>query len=157
LRCNTHEASSDVLHDKCAGLRGVRFSRAVFVLLCESPALSGVQRGNIYFGPHACACGAAGTPLPSCNKPSGDEPPRLPKGLQPDNGEGSQSVSGTPKYIRHGTPGIETPAQVAKAFVRDMKAFFKAKDQLKQDEIAARRHCALQQYQRPRAKKLRLT
>src|SRR5262245_50392162 len=45
---------------------------------------------------------------------------------------------------------LKLPPQVAKAFVRDMKAFFKAKDQLKQDEIAARQRCALQQYQRPR-------
>jgi hypothetical protein len=33
---------------------------------------------------------------------------------------------------------IELPPHVAKAFVRDMRAFFKAKDQLKRDEIAAR-------------------
>ena len=31
---------------------------------------------------------------------------------------------------------IELPPKVAQAFVRDMRAFFKAKNQLKQDEIA---------------------
>lgn len=51
---------------------------------------------------------------------------------------------------------IELPPEVAKAFVKDMRAFFKAKDQLKQEEIAARQCWALQAYQRPRAKKLRL-
>ena len=33
---------------------------------------------------------------------------------------------------------IELPPRVAQAFVRDMRAFFKAKNQLKQDEIASR-------------------
>jgi len=33
---------------------------------------------------------------------------------------------------------IELPPSVAQAFVRDMRAFFQAKDQLKQDEIASR-------------------
>jgi len=33
---------------------------------------------------------------------------------------------------------IELPPRVAQAFVRDMRAFFKAKDQLKRDEIASR-------------------
>jgi len=51
---------------------------------------------------------------------------------------------------------IELPPQVAKAFVRDKRAFFKAKDQLKQDEIAARQLHALHAFQRPREKKLRL-
>jgi hypothetical protein len=32
---------------------------------------------------------------------------------------------------------VELPPAIARAFVRDMRAFFKAKDQLKQDEIAA--------------------
>ena len=53
-------------------------------------------------------------------------------------------------------PSKELPPQVAKAFVRDMLAFFKAKDQIKQDEIAARQLHALQAFQRPREKKLRL-
>ena len=45
---------------------------------------------------------------------------------------------------------IELPPQVAKAFVRDMRAFFKAKNQLKQDEIAARQLHALHAFQRAR-------
>jgi hypothetical protein len=51
---------------------------------------------------------------------------------------------------------IELPPQVAKAFVRDMRAFFEAKDQLEQDEIAARRLHSLQTFQRPQEKNLRL-
>ena len=51
---------------------------------------------------------------------------------------------------------LELPPKVAKAFVRDMRKFFKAKDQLKQDEIAARHCFALQQYV-PRGTKLRLS
>ena len=51
---------------------------------------------------------------------------------------------------------LEIPPAAAKAFVRDMKAYFKAKDQLKQDEIAARQCWALQQHM-PRGTKLRLT
>jgi hypothetical protein len=37
----------------------------------------------------------------------------------------------------------ELPPRVAKAFVRDLRAFFKAKNQLKQDEIASRQLHAL--------------
>jgi hypothetical protein len=37
-----------------------------------------------------------------------------------------------------------------------MRAFFKAKNQLKQDEIASRQLHALAAFQRPRDKKLRL-
>jgi hypothetical protein len=51
---------------------------------------------------------------------------------------------------------IELPPRVAKAFVKDMRAFFKAKDQLKQDEIASRQLHALIPFQRPRDKRLRL-
>ena len=50
----------------------------------------------------------------------------------------------------------ELPLRVAEAFVRDMRAFFKAKNQLKQDEIASRQLHALWAFQRPREKKLRL-
>jgi hypothetical protein len=53
------------------------------------------------------------------------------------------------------TKSLELP-KVAQAFVRDMRAFFKAKNQLKQDEIASRQLHALQAFQRPRDKKLRL-
>jgi hypothetical protein len=51
---------------------------------------------------------------------------------------------------------IELPPRVAQAFVKDMRAFFKAKNQLKQDEIASRQLHALWAFQRPREKKLRL-
>jgi hypothetical protein len=51
---------------------------------------------------------------------------------------------------------IELPPQVAKAYVRDMKAFFRAKDQLKQDEIAALACWELKQHL-PRDAKLRIT
>jgi len=51
---------------------------------------------------------------------------------------------------------IELPPEVATAFVRDMRAFFRAKDQLQQDEIAARQCWALQQHV-PQGTKLRLT
>jgi len=29
-------------------------------------------------GPHACKCGGAGAPCPSCNNTTGDELPKLP-------------------------------------------------------------------------------
>ena len=45
---------------------------------------------------------------------------------------------------------IELPPRVAQAFVRDMRAFFEAKDQLKQDEIASRQLHALWAFQSPR-------
>jgi hypothetical protein len=51
---------------------------------------------------------------------------------------------------------IELPPRVAQAFVRDMRAFFKAKNQLKQDEIASRQLHALWAFQSPRERKLRL-
>jgi hypothetical protein len=51
---------------------------------------------------------------------------------------------------------IELPPKVRQAFVRDVRAFFKAKNQLKQDEIASRQLHALWAFQRPREKKLRL-
>jgi hypothetical protein len=50
---------------------------------------------------------------------------------------------------------IELPPEIAKAFVRDMRAFFNAKDRLKQDEIAARQGFLLNQHL-PRGMKLRL-
>jgi hypothetical protein len=54
------------------------------------------------------------------------------------------------------TKSIELPPRVARAFVKDMRAFFKAKNQLKQDEIASRQLHALIAFHRPRDKKLRL-
>jgi hypothetical protein len=38
-----------------------------------------------FAGPHACRCGGAGMPCPKCNPSSQDEPPRLPKGFEPDD------------------------------------------------------------------------
>jgi hypothetical protein len=51
---------------------------------------------------------------------------------------------------------IELPPEIAKAFVKDMRAFFKAKGH-EADEIAARQCHALRAYQGPREKKLRLS
>ena len=47
---------------------------------------------------------------------------------------------------------FELPPAAAKAFVRDMKALFRAKDLLEQDEIASRQLDALLAFQRPREK-----
>ena len=38
-----------------------------------------------FTGPHACNCGGAGMPCPACNPSTPDEPPRLPKGFEPDS------------------------------------------------------------------------
>src|SRR5262245_37135241 len=54
------------------------------------------------------------------------------------------------------TKPLELPPNEAQAFVKDMRAFFKAKNQLKQDELASRQLHALWAFQRPREKKLRL-
>jgi hypothetical protein len=51
---------------------------------------------------------------------------------------------------------IELPPRVAQAFVRDMRAFFKAKNQLKQDEIASRLVARALGLSAPGEKKLRL-
>jgi hypothetical protein len=52
---------------------------------------------------------------------------------------------------------IELPPEVAKAFVRDMKAFFKAGGTgVKADGIAARQLHALRAYQGPREKPIKL-
>jgi hypothetical protein len=51
---------------------------------------------------------------------------------------------------------IELPPTVARAFVKDMRAFFNEKDAIKADEIAARQLRALRPYSPPQAKKLRL-
>jgi hypothetical protein len=52
---------------------------------------------------------------------------------------------------------LELPTDVAKAFVRDMRAYFKARDQNKRDEIAARQRSALNEFQGPRDKNLRVS
>src|SRR2546430_718287 len=59
-------------------------------------------------------------------------------------------------YLQPMPKHIELPPRIARAFVRDMRAFFKAKNQLKQDEIASRQLHALAAFQRRRDKKLRL-
>jgi hypothetical protein len=51
---------------------------------------------------------------------------------------------------------IELPPDVARAFVRDMRAFFAEKNAIKADEIAARQAWLLNQHQGPRGKMLRL-
>jgi hypothetical protein len=51
---------------------------------------------------------------------------------------------------------LELPVAVAKAFVRDMRAYFAEQNELKRDEIAARQLHALNEFRRPRDKKLRL-
>lgn len=50
---------------------------------------------------------------------------------------------------------LKLPPEVAKAFVKDMRAFFKAKNQLEGDEIAARQCWALKEHL-PRGSKLRI-
>ena len=52
---------------------------------------------------------------------------------------------------------IEIPPAAARAFVKDMRAFFAEKSALKRDEIAARQLTALREHQGPREKKLRIT
>jgi hypothetical protein len=52
---------------------------------------------------------------------------------------------------------IELPPSVARAFVRDMRLFFKEKNAIKRDGIAARQLHALRPYNSPRGKKLRLS
>ena len=53
---------------------------------------------------------------------------------------------------------LDLPLGVAKAFVKDMRAFFAAGDNtIKADEIASRQLHALRAFQRPREKKLKLT
>ena len=51
---------------------------------------------------------------------------------------------------------LELPPEVARGFVRDMKAYFKAEGH-KRDEIAARQRSALSEFQGPRERALRVT
>ena len=51
---------------------------------------------------------------------------------------------------------IELPPEIAKAFVRNMRAFLKENDGIKRDEIAASTSWLLKEYL-PRGAKLRLT
>jgi hypothetical protein len=52
---------------------------------------------------------------------------------------------------------LELPLAVAKAFVRDMRAYFAESNELMRDAIAARQLHALNEFRRPRDKKLRLS
>jgi hypothetical protein len=52
---------------------------------------------------------------------------------------------------------LELRPSVARAFVKDMRAFFVEENPIKRDEIAARQLRALRVYSPPRAKKLRLS
>ncbi len=45
----------------------------------------------------------------------------------------------------------DLPPAIARAFVKDMEAYFAEKDRLKQDEIALRQLHALKEHQGPRA------
>jgi hypothetical protein len=54
------------------------------------------------------------------------------------------------------TKPIELPPEVAKAFVKDMRAFHAEPNAIKQDEIAARQLQALREYASPRQRKLRI-
>ena len=51
---------------------------------------------------------------------------------------------------------LDLPPDVARAFVKDMRAFFAEEDKHEQDAIAARQLDALLQHQRPREKALRI-
>jgi hypothetical protein len=51
---------------------------------------------------------------------------------------------------------LDLPMQVAKAFVKDMRAFHAEPDAIKRDEIAARQLHVLRSCNPPRAKKLRI-
>ena len=51
---------------------------------------------------------------------------------------------------------LDLPMQVAKAFIKDMKAFHAEPNAIKRDEIASRQLHALREYQGPREKKLRV-
>ena len=52
---------------------------------------------------------------------------------------------------------VELPPAVARAFIKDMKAFFAEEDGHKRDAIAVRQLRALQEHQGPREKPLRLS
>jgi len=60
------------------------------------------------------------------------------------------------KYPNNLRKQLDIPPEIAKAFVRDMKAFFKARDQLARDETAAGTGWILQNHM-PRGTKLGIT
>jgi hypothetical protein len=51
---------------------------------------------------------------------------------------------------------IELPPEVARSFVKDMRAYFAEKDAIKRDEIAGRQMFALRQYQSVGEKPVRI-
>ena len=51
---------------------------------------------------------------------------------------------------------IELPRAIARAFLRDMRAFYAEKNPIKRDEIAGRQMHVLRKYQGPRAKPVRI-
>jgi len=57
----------------------------------------------------------------------------------------------------HSASLIDLPPNVAKAFVKDMRAYFAEENRYKQDQIALRQLHALKEYQLPRRKPLRLS
>ena len=52
---------------------------------------------------------------------------------------------------------LEVPPAVARAFMKDLRAFFAAKNQIKADEIAIRQLTALNEYLGRRDRPLRVT
>ncbi len=52
---------------------------------------------------------------------------------------------------------LDLPPAVAKAFVKDMNAYFAEENRYKQEEIALRQLHALKEHQGPREKALRLS
>jgi hypothetical protein len=52
---------------------------------------------------------------------------------------------------------MHLPPEVARSFVKDMKAFHTEPNQIKRDAIAARQRHALREHKRPRDPKLRLS
>ena len=63
----------------------------------------------------------------------------------------SRSISVSP------SKPLDLPPSVARAFVRDMKAYFAEENQIKRDAIAVRQLHALKEHQGPREKALRLS
>ena len=55
------------------------------------------------------------------------------------------------------TKPLDLPLKVAKAFIKDMNAYFAEENAIKRDEIAARQLHALAQFQGPQEKKLRIS
>jgi hypothetical protein len=64
---------------------GRRYKVSMTCLLCDDTGwVCEAHQDQPWEGPHACQCGAAGAPCPACNSSGQDEPPRMPKGFEPD-------------------------------------------------------------------------